>query len=668
MPSSFRTRPLEWMFLALLVFSIIWKGGKSIDSTWISALTVPCIFLCGWIADRFDPDARSKRLQEYTSPSWIHVLSLLIITGTILSYCTSETRNYGLDEVIRTITYLLAFLWILRLREQGKEGWIVNIFPYIVSLTALVAAFAGIFVYLLQPVTRFAGTFVDPRFHTDYWPNAWAEFLLIALPMIFLSVLRSPEKKMRWMAGFILLLTTLYLSYSRGGILAFGGEVLLFLIIGTLQARNNIPLQRYLRMHAVQYGSIVLGCLFLVGIFAVSLNAVRSLRFDVESISQKVVFKASEGTSSVNERAAFWQEAALMIREKPLLGYGPYSFRFVQPARMTSVLATSDHPHNAFLKMASERGLPTALFFAALIIGILLSALRKPWKTDPISSLPTTAALLAIVGVLLHVMIDYNLQFVGIGLPFFVLLGFLAPLHTATDARRSSFLRWKTRRRLGDIAAFIATVLIVMTVREGWFLVTSSFGRHALAAGETKAALEWFNLSENELYSRDLFLGQAQIYLQDAATGSGLLMLDRYQELNTHDARAWRLRGEALLIAGRTDDAIVALQHAYNKGRYADIGILRLLLEAFQIEGKGAIQSKKQEFDAHFRIFADAVNQNTHFIALSTNVEELVKVARLLSDAFPADATRYHSIAKEAQTHAKKERLQYSEKTLGILW
>lgn len=668
MTFSFRTRPLEWILCALLVFSVLWRGGKSIDATWIAILVVGFVFLCGWLADRFDPAARSQRLQETLSPSWVRITSIGIIVWTILSYVLSQTRNYGLDEVLRTVLYMLTFLWIVRLRERDSAQWMEFNLPRILSLTATGAALVGVFVYLFQPVSRFTGTFFDPRFHTDYWPNAWAEFLLMALPVTLLCILQAQEKRWKWMSAGVLLLTALYLSYSRGGMIAFGGQCAFLLIIGAAQSMQNAALKRQLRINAKKIiGTIVL--VFIgAGMVAVVANAIRSTRYDVESISSKVTFTSAEGTSSVNERAQFWGQAIEMIKERPFVGWGPYSFRFVQPSSMTSVLATADHPHNAFLKIAAERGMPTAIFFLILIGGILIAAARRLLFEDATQSFLPVAAFLGVCGVLMHVMIDYNLQFVGIGLPFFILLGWIAPLRPPMDTRRASFMRWKMRRRLGDVVALITLITIIVTIREGWFLVTSSFGRHALAAKDIVNAQQWFSMSHGEMFSRDLLLSEAQLYLEQTETGAALTSLNAYAALNAEDPRVWRLRGEILLASNQFNQAVIALEEAYRRGKYTDIGMLRLLLQAYEAEGNQAYKARKEEFDGLYRAFADAILQNTHFIALSQNVEELQRVSRLLSAIYPSDAKSYASITREALVHAKDERSSYASRAPGLFW
>src|SRR5205085_2079694 len=97
-----------------------------------------------------------------------------------------------------------------------------------VSISAIIAAVVGVSVYIFQPVDRFVGTFFDFRFQTDYWPNAWAEFLLLAWPLLLLW-LQPWRKKLRPLRlvlfGFVF--GTLFLSYSRGAFLTFIGQLAL---------------------------------------------------------------------------------------------------------------------------------------------------------------------------------------------------------------------------------------------------------------------------------------------------------------------------------------------------------------------------------------------------------------------------------------------------------
>ncbi len=660
MLSSIRIRPLEWAFIALIIFSILWRGGKSIDATWILTGVTSLIVLCSWLADRFDMYASSDRSSAGVVPAWLRITLIATVAWTAMSYLTSEAKNYGLDEVLQTGSYALAFFIIIRLRERGQTEWIGALLSRVIAISGIVASVIGSAIYVLQPVSRFSGTFFDARFHTDYWPNAWAEFLLIALPLTLVCILLSDKRKLWWSAGGGLQLAALYLSFSRGGMLSFGVECALLGIMIFLywtNARPRLSSRSLLPMFVAVVTAIIL---------VFSLNAARTQQYDLESFTEKVTFTASEGKSSVNERAQFWQAATSMTLQRPVFGWGPYSFRFIQPETMTSVLATSDHPHNAFLKMSAERGIPAALlyvFFIGSILGYAVLSLRYD-----ATSIVKVGSLLGVVGVLAHIMIDYNLQFTGVGLPFFCLLALLAPLQNSAGLPTASFGRWKRRRRLNDTTAVVAALLLFIATWEGAFLVTSSLGRRAAAQADSVNAIKWYNLSKMELFSRDLLLSEAQIKAASGDNEGALASLDRYQPLNPHDSRAWKIRGSVLLSLNRTADAMSALEQAYEGGKYTDVGILRLLLQTSAQNPSASYRARKTEFDALFIAYADAIGANTHFIALSDNVEELQQVARILGRLFPSDADRYLTIAREAQDHAQTERAAFAARPPGTLW
>src|SRR6185295_13667108 len=102
------------------------------------------------------------------------------------------------------------------------------------------------------------------------------------------------------------------------------------------------------------------------------------------------------------EREDFWHQAIALAQEKPLLGWGPYSFRFIQPHVQKSVLATSDHPHNVFLKYAAERGVPAALFLLVIVAWALLAGIRSSKKSNDGSVPIKIFFVVGVAGVIAH--------------------------------------------------------------------------------------------------------------------------------------------------------------------------------------------------------------------------------------------------------------------------
>ncbi len=671
------SRMSEWGVLVLLAFSVLWRGGKGLESTWLLALVAGTITLLYALKRLFGistDTAQPVRKAEVPFGLWSMVLALLFIT--IASYFHSSTRNYGLDAVIRNTSFSLIFFWTVRTGLDGLQNRLLTKVIHIMTVVATVAAFIGIFVYVLQPVNRFVGTFFDIRFDTDYWPNAWADFVLLAWPLMTIHMIQAKKRLNRStiLACIGLLLGTLLLSYSRGAFLALlvqGG--LMIMLFGAL-AYRDIRYKRILKsmrasvfFHTGGIGLIAV-CVFL------SVNVMRSQFNTVQSVTEKVTFTASEGTSSIDERSQFWSQAIEMAKKHPILGNGPYSFRFLQPEYMQGVLETADHPHNVLLNSAVDNGWIAALlvvfivFYAVGSSTKMLFTARREWSQE--KDITAIMLITAVLGVYAHNMIDYNFQFVGISLPYWLCLGFLiTPGTSRNDAIGTSFVRWKFSRYLFRLKVMLAVTLLSVTVFEGVGLVLSSLGRHAEAAGDTEKALMWYKHARFEWFSRDMHLSEAQIYLQKNDPVSALHAIDTYMSENAVDARAWKLKGMSLMEQQKMQEAEEALSHAYALGKYTDLGILHLLLQTGKDPAaKKNLEKRKLEFDTLFSAYANAIEKNTHFIALSQNVEELLSVSRELSKLFPTDEKSYKKIARRAADHAREERERFSAHAEGMLW
>ena len=63
-----------------------------------------------------------------------------------------------------------------------------------------------------------------------------------------------------------------------------------------------------------------------------------------------------------------------------------------------------------------------------------------------------------------------------------------------------------------------------------------------------------------------------------------------------------------------------------------------------------------------------SIENDSHYIALSPSVEELVAVIDKMSKLFPADAPRYEVLSAEVDRHAKDERARLQGTRSGVLW
>jgi len=689
---------LELSVLFLLTFTILWKGGKTLESTWLLLGVSSLCIIFHYLKNKKEAGSESHDMWG---------LLMLFLFWTCGSYLISKTQNYGLDEVIRTGGLIFIFLWYLNREEESEKsrarsGFLKNFvhglfeerFFALLAFVTVLSCIIGIAVYAAQPVNRFVGTFFDFRFHTDYWPNACAQFLLLTWPVVLLvsgrrirkgrsSLIKYhiKDKLIRYAPiGFVL--GCLLLTYSRGALIAFVGQIALLTIL--LWKRKGTGKKLVLPLRHIA-AALLLG--FIVFI---SINELRSNIHPVQSVTEKVSFQSDEGKSSIDERTYFWKQASVLAAKRPIAGWGPYSFRFVQPRMQEHVLATSDHPHNVFLKIAMERGVPAMIFFMMFLIIIFRKSLKlaltgkRMNDTSDHARFGYALLLTSVAGVFAHNLIDYNLQFVGISMPLWIMMAILMKHANSTPAKFKLKSWWTYDRRKVAVMAS-ALILLAIAVREGMYLTTSSFGRHAEAEGNTEDAIKWYERSENEWFTRDLRLSQTHQYLNVGDVEKASESLDIYLSKNSEDSRAWKLLGEIYMLDDDYQNAIDSFERAFALGGWNDIGISRGLLEALfaltYTQPTSDAAADSQRLPLHPRIiellpgieeraqsFARAIENNTHFVALSPNAEEAVKVLIMLSVLHPERVNEFREMERVIEQKAYEERQKLKARPPGLLW
>jgi O-antigen ligase len=640
----------RWSIPLLLAGCVLVRGGKGLEALFISAAVVSVLFFFFVTSD--------KKRRKDAVPLWLYLFGVGFFVLTALSFVTSSARNYGFAEVFGLGVLLLFALLVVRGGPKGH--WLQDDFfrriAETLSVTTLIACTIGILVYVFEPLDRFVGSFFDPRFHTDFWPNAWAEYLLLAWPLVVFSLRKLSAIRI---AALSIVFSALLLSYSRGALLALvlqliAGVVLLFIL--WLKKRDGISKTTILGIVRD-----VVCITVLVPLLFASVNLLRSQFHPVQSVAEKATFTATEGMSSINERKEFWDAAIWFTEQRPLLGYGPESFRFVQPSVQQHILATSDHPHNVFLKLSMERGIPAMLLFLGIVVAAVFAGLRTFFRAQSeVLRTTTFVALLAVIGVLAHNQIDFNLQFFGILLPFTFLLGVLLRAYNKE-------LNVLPLRK--SVEAFLTMFLLLTCVIEGRFLLLSHEARVAEAKGDIPRALALFNTTEGSLLPRDLELTRARLLSSSDKQSEALMALQMYQSQNAHDARAWMLEGNIEESQGRFVAARTSYELAYSHGAFNLLGATRGIVQtSMQLSDTAILKTRKTEFLNLHKAYGQAILQNTHFIALSQSVEEFAIVTKLLLQVYPNDALAIRAAAKGVKEHAAEERKKLKARNPGILW
>src|SRR3989338_4863968 len=142
-------RYCENAVLALSAFAILWKGGKSLESTWLLAGVAGACTLLQYMRRTQKIEVRDQHIE---------LVTFLLIIWMFLSYIFSTTLNYGLDEVLRDTSLGLLLIWVLRREDPvsggKKESFQERFFSLLFSAT-IASCIIGLFIYIFQPVNRF---------------------------------------------------------------------------------------------------------------------------------------------------------------------------------------------------------------------------------------------------------------------------------------------------------------------------------------------------------------------------------------------------------------------------------------------------------------------------------------------------------------------------------
>lgn len=420
-----------------------------------------------------------------------------------ISYNFSQTKNYGFSEaVIFSVTAVLGIC----LTTISKNSWrtLINILIFF----AIISALYGFWYFPTHGESRIAGLFLDASDPRHFFPNAFANFLLMVWPLALITI--QGRKKSLIILSCSILLTALYLTFSRGAWTVFSVQ-----IVG-------------LAIYFLKYGQIALKKIFKPIIFIVILTTIfvsillhlRNINFSTTSLIEKITFKNSEYSTSLNERKDFWLGSLQLIRNKPLAGYGPMSFRYAYPQVQKDFLAISDHPHNWILKIGVENGLVAALAFALFVIAVTFSALKKSRKNPAVFIL-----LISFLAGFLHNMLDYNMNFIPTLLAFFLIAGCII-----------SYSKINQTQWLNKISVILVCAIVILTTLLSLNELQTTFARKLYPENPL--------VYKSSFIPRDFFINEAQKLINEDKQKEAKKFLNIHLSKNPLDAQAWYLKGD----------------------------------------------------------------------------------------------------------------------------
>lgn len=274
----------------------------------------------------------------------------IMIISVPFSVHRGQSFDFIIFQFLSKVLYFYLFVLIISSMEELEK-------------VLFTVCFANLFYvgFSLLSTGSFAGRF---RFGTMYDPNDLAYFLISLFPLSFYFLNSKGAGFKRIIAALTIMLSILVsiMTGSRGGFLGLL-TVAFFLFFTKLS-----PLKRFYKI-----------VLFAILVAAVSLNIEK---IDTDRFSSLLDTENDYNVTSEEGRMAVWRRGLQLTLLHPITGVGVncFSNAIGYYRQEIGVLPKWQAPHNSFIQVLTELGIPGFFVFLSLIastIKILYSCGRK---------------------------------------------------------------------------------------------------------------------------------------------------------------------------------------------------------------------------------------------------------------------------------------------------
>lgn len=485
------------------------------------------------------------------------VWSILAMWGAI---------NYreGYYEIARhcLLILLIIIVWVITMQEETALLKLCKVIVFVAMFHALV----GILQFYEIGFTKIPGANAKP-FGLMANRNLFGSAQALLLPFV-LFVLYKASRVWKYIAGvaLALLVFSLLLSQTRSAWLAA-----MVIIIGSLLLVMTFsPIHRKKWLLATAAG-IAAGALLIFLI--ISGDSEGELKQSVQQRAKSFVKTDSTGDESVynsNERLKIWARTMKIIKDKPMMGAGPGNWRIAVPAYGTEGLVWAkgeyapDQPHNVYLHVTAETGVPGAILYFGMWLLIAVAAMYtilKPANED--QRILAILMLSGLAALATDAMFSFPTQRMEHTVYISIMAGIILGLHAKNNVAGE-----KITLKKGWIYA--AVVVLLFNLYLGYakynFEIHMSKARQAEANHQYQEVLDEVEAGKSSLITlgpdvgTSLQIRSSEAYRQLKEMDKALAEIKIARKYHPNSARVYNIMGTIYTDMGQFDKAIEAYQ------------------------------------------------------------------------------------------------------------
>ncbi len=346
-----------------------------------------------------------------------------------------ESRRFAL----KTAALILAGVMLVRYTVSRRR---LSVLAHAVIGVAIATALFGIARQAMQHLPGFGLPLLRPGlgFAQFINKNHFAYLMEMAMGLVAgVAIMRGEgrERILVYLSALLLMWVALVLSHSRGGLFAMVAQVVCAPAI-FLNSRTGAAggAQSWTRSVAVRLAMIVALLMVLAG--GVVWLGGDQLATGAETASIEIAGADNSELHEGARRRDIWRSSWLMFKAHPITGAGFGGYWAEVPAfHQASGRLTPQQAHNDYLEVLASGGIIGVALLLWLAI-VLVSQARKALNaTDGFQRAVASGALIALVGVAVHSIVDFGLHITANALVFVALLAIVSINPLARAGRAS---------------------------------------------------------------------------------------------------------------------------------------------------------------------------------------------------------------------------------------
>lgn len=389
--------------MGLLLLCPLAFGAVEPWSTFLLEAASALLFIF-WVVEQFSSSAPIRWIPLF----WPMIAFAFLV---LLQLATGETayRYATLSSALLYGSYaLICFLVVQSFKRTSQVRILALAFSFYGFAVAAFALLQGLGsnnkLYWLLKAGGYPWIYGPYVNHNHY---AGLMEMLFPIPLVF-SLTKYARGGLRRLAilASAVMATTIFLSGSRAGAIAFVCEIIA-LLTALIRQQSRVPFRGRL--------AFALFAVLLISLFAwISSHKIADRLTSVHSARREI----TQGL-----RVQIDRDLLKMFPHRPLLGWGLGTFADVYPQyRSFYTTFYIDEAHNDYLQLLIEMGAAGFLTLVWFLWVVFRAATRKlrHWPGD-INGALTLAAILGVIGILVHSLVDFNLQVPANAAMFYVL-------------------------------------------------------------------------------------------------------------------------------------------------------------------------------------------------------------------------------------------------------